>query len=234
MQRNSRWLVGPVALSMMLGATGIASAQERPPERPTARPERPILSVPKPAEPGARAPAPVPPSQAYRCAGPVSKVVDLAFEGVKTTTAVFGTSPGGGEGKEYDPIPIFTFTLALKAQTCLNAFLTAAVGGKPTYGFPSPLTFFQVTLTRIATGALPKHMIGHYETPYGIASPGTFIEGEREIEMFSANFFQPVGSGAHAVPAGNYRLDVWWAGAPWFAGPGGAIGTAFVLKLLTH
>ena len=87
---------------------------------------------------------------------------------------------------------------------------------------------FQVTLTP-ATGAAPQHMFGHYETPYGTYGPAVAIEAERDVDQFSANFFQSVGFLQGDVPPGTYRVDVWWAGGP--VGGGGAIGGAFVLKL---
>jgi hypothetical protein len=93
----------------------------------------------------------------------------------------------------------------------------------------SNLTLFQVTLSRMPNGP-PRHVVGHYETPYGIPSPAVALEAERDVDMFAANFFQRVGSGPHEGPPGTYRVDVWWAGAPPGA-PGGAIGAAFVLKL---
>jgi len=92
-------------------------------------------------------------------------------------------------------------------------------------------TLFQVTLTFLpATNpplAGPRHMVGHFETPYGRPSPAVALEAERDVDMYASNFFQKVGTGPHEVKPGTYRVDVWWAGA----GPGGAIGAAFVLKL---
>ena len=62
------------------------------------------------------------------------------------------TSPGGGEGRQYDPIPVLTTTITLMQGTCLNAHLSANVGSRQTYNnyVPpiSPMTMFQVTLTR--------------------------------------------------------------------------------------
>jgi len=64
------------------------------------------------------------------------------------------------------------------------------------------------------------------------ASPAVALEAERDVDMYASNFFQRVGTGPHEVPPGAYRLDVWWAGGPWFSPPpGGAIAMAFVLKL---
>jgi hypothetical protein len=120
--------------------------------------------------------------------------------------------------------------VTLTNGTCLNAHFSAQVGSKQSYGGVSRATMFQVSLTRLPSGPT-QHMVGHYHMPYGVASPGIWAEPERDVETISANFFQPIGLGPHAVPGGNYRVDVFWAGAPWFEGPGGAIGAAFVLKL---
>ena len=163
------------------------------------------------------------------CRGPIAKVIDVAYEGLKSTPAVFGANPGGGEGGQFDKIPVLTTRVSLTNGTCLDAHLSAIVGSKQTYGFPSSLTLFQVTLTPANGG--PRHMVGHYHTPYGIASPAVALEAERDVDMFASNFFQRVGSGKHEVPPGVYKVDVWWAGAPPGASPGGALGAAFVLKL---
>jgi hypothetical protein len=87
---------------------------------------------------------------------------------------------------------------------------------------------FQVTLTPAAGGA-PQHMVGHYETPYGLYGPAVAIEAERDVDTFGSNFFQRIGYQYGDVPPGTYRVDVWWSGGP--VGGGGAIGAAFVLKL---
>jgi hypothetical protein len=59
-------------------------------------------------------------------------------------------------------------TVALVQGTCLNAHFSAMVGSRQTYGTGvASLTMFQVTLTPAAGGA-PQHMVGHYETPYGV------------------------------------------------------------------
>jgi hypothetical protein len=227
-KRRGIWFASVAAWTVLLGGAIGANAQDRAPERP---PERPGFLVPRPGE-AAPAPspgAPVPPPTLLRCKGPISSVLDLAFEGLKTTTAVFGANPGGGEGGQYDKTPVLSTTVSLAKGTCLNAHLSANLGSKQTYGV-SRATLFQVSVTRLPGGPT-RHMIGHYETPYGISSPGVFAEVERDVETFAANFFQTVGSGPHDVAPGNYRVDVWWAGSPWFEGPGGAIGAAFVLKL---
>lgn len=226
MRGNTRaiWFASLAASTVLLSATNGANAQDRPAERPG-------FVVPRPGEAAPAQPLAVPPPPAalLRCKGPISNVFDLAFEGLKTTTAVFGANPGGGEGGQYDKTPVLSTTVSLAKGTCLNAHLSANLGSKQTYGV-SRATLFQVSLTRTPTGPM-RHMIGHYETPFGIPSPGVFAEVERDVETFAANFFQTVGTGPHDVPAGNYRVDVWWAGAPWFEGAGGAIGAAFVLKL---
>ena len=208
-------LAGLAGLACLLAAVDGTSAQER------------SFMV----EPKGEAPAGVAPPQPalYGCAGPITKVMDLGYEGVKTTKAVYGTNPGGGEGGQFDKTPILTTKVQLAANSCLDAHLSAIVGSKQTYG-PSALTLFQVTLTK--PGAGPKAIFGHYKTPYGHTppSPAVALEAERDVDMFAANFFQRVGTGPNDVPPGAYVLDVWWAGAPPNA-PGGAIGAAFVLKL---
>jgi len=131
------------------------------------------------------------------CRGPITQVIDTAYEDVKFTSAVYGTSPGGGEGGQFDKAPVLTTKVTLANGVCLDAHLSAIVGSKQTYGFVSPMTFFQVTLTRLTPpiGA-PRHMVGHYETPYGLtpASPAVALEAERDVDMYASNFFQRVGS----------------------------------------
>jgi hypothetical protein len=214
-QRYVIWLAGLAGLLGLLSAVDGTNAQERP------------FIV----EPKGDAPALAPPAL-LGCNGPISRVMDLAFEGVKTTPAIYGTNPGGGEGGQFDKTPIFSTPVKLPQGNCLNAHLSAIVGSKQTYG-RSPITVFQVTLTGIAPAGPPRHMVGHYHTPWGHAppSPAVALEAERDVDMFAANFFQRVGTGPHDVPPGAYRVDVWWAGGPSWVTPGGAIGSAFVLKL---
>ena len=162
------------------------------------------------------------------CMGSVRDILDAADEAVHTTSAIFGTGPGGGEGGQFDPTPVLSIgNVTLEEGECLNAHLSAIVGSRQTYGV-APLTLFQVTLTPAEGG--PRHMVGHYETPYGIPSPAVALEAERDVDMLAATFFQRVGSGVHEVPAGVYTVNVWWVGAPSTV-PGGAIGAAFALKL---
>ena len=158
------------------------------------------------------------------CRGAVTLVQDVGFEGVKTTAHNWSNATGGGESKRYDPTPVLSTKVDLR-DGCLNAHLSALVGSAQTYG-TSPITMFQVTLTG-PPGI--RHMYGHYETPYGSYGPAVAIEAERDVDQFSANFFQRIGTGPHDVPPGIYQVDVWWSGGP--AAPGGAIGAAFVLKL---
>ena len=161
------------------------------------------------------------------CRGPIALVTDVGFEGLKTTSANYGASPGGGEGGRFDKTPVLSTRVELR-EGCLNAHFSALVGSRQTYGV-SAITMFQVTLTPSGSG--PQHMYGHYETPYGIPSPAVAIEAERDVDQFAANFFQRLGKDKANgdVPPGVYRVDVWWAGGP--VGGGGAIGAAFVLKL---
>ena len=165
---------------------------------------------------------------ALTCQGKIRRTTDVADEVVHATPAIFGTGPGGGEGGQFDPTPVLSINdVSLQEGECLNAHLSVIIGSAQTYGV-APLTLFQVTLT--PQGGVPQHMVGHYETPYGIPSPAIAIEAEQDVDMLAANFFQKVGLDAHEVPPGIYTVNVWWAGAP-PAVPGGGIGAAFVLKL---
>jgi hypothetical protein len=157
-------------------------------------------------------------------------VVDVAYEDVKVTSALYGSTPGGGEGKQFDPTPILSTKVTLARGTCLNAFFTAMIGSGQLYG-RSRMALFQVTVTGASGG--PKATQGHYQTPFGVQSPAVAIESERDVDMIAANSFQKVGTGPREVPPGNYQVDVWWAGAPPGSGaPTGVIGAAFVLKLI--
>lgn len=93
----------------------------------------------------------------YSCSGPISQVTDVADENWRSTSAVFGTTPGGGEGKQYDPKPLLTTKIKAGNGTCLNGHLSAIVGNGKIYGV-SRLAMFQVTLTP-ANGS-PRHMVG--------------------------------------------------------------------------
>ena len=247
--RSPLWLAGLAGLMGFLGVASASYAQAptpAPAQPPAASPapaippilERRFLMVPPENAPPGTAPAPVPPPSALlACTGPITRVVDVAFEGVRTTRAHYGSNPGGGEGGQFDPVPVLSTRVNLAAATCLDAHLSAMVGSKQTYG-PSAITVFQVSLTRPGFG--PQHMVGHFHTPWGVLpqSPGVALEAERDVDMFSANFFQRVGQpqgplGPHEVRPGLYNVDVFWAGGPPPPTPPqhGAIGAAFVLKL---
>lgn len=171
-------------------------------------------------------------SNTLSCSGTNGHAIDIAYEGLQATGAQFGASPGGGEGGQFDPRPLLSTKVKLAKGACLNAHFSATATYGPLYFNRAPMTLFQVTLTP-AGGGNPRHMVGHYETPYGIASPAVPIQAESDAEMISANFFQKVGTGTHELPPGTYRVDLWWAGAPPPAPgvPTGAIGADFVLKL---
>jgi hypothetical protein len=219
-------VLGPLALLVSVGTTGVR-AQEAPafPKEAVEAAKR-AAAQPAPKAPTTAQAAAVP--AVLACRGPISNVQDVGFEGLRFTPAVYGTNPGGGEGGQFDKTPVLSAKVTLADGVCLNAHVSAIVGSAQAYGV-SRLTLFQVTLTRLApTAAGPRHMVGHYETPYGKPSPAVALEPERDVDMYASNFFQRVGRGAHEVPPGTYQVDVWWAGGP---NPGGAIGAGFVLKL---
>ena len=173
---------------------------------------------------GVKAPAAFSHQGVQGCRGAITLVQDLGDETWKTTAANFNAPAGGGEGGRFDKAPLLTTKVSLKSG-CLNAHFTAIVGGK-IYG-SAPTTVFQVTLT--PANGTPRHMVGHYETPYGHPAPAIGIGAESDVDMVAGNFFQRVGSGPGDVPPGTYVVNVWWAGAG--ATSGGAAGAAFVLKL---
>ncbi len=173
----------------------------------------------------ARAAAPEPAE--LGCTGPVSRVLDVAFEGLKFTPANYFALPGGGEGGGFDKTPVLSAKVKLVEGTCLNAHFSAIVGGEQTYGV-APLALFQVSLTPAVAGGMPRHMVGHYENPYGTPNgPAIAEEAERDVDMIAGNFFQKVGTGPHELPPGDYYVDVWWSGNS----PNGALAMDFVLKL---
>jgi hypothetical protein len=159
------------------------------------------------------------------CRGPITRVEDAGDETWKTTPANFNVPAGGGEGGRFDKTPVLSTKITVQAGGCVDAHFSAIVGGR-VYG-SAPTTVFQVTL-RPSGGGAPRHMVGHYETPYGQNAPAIGIGAENDVDMVSANFFQRIGSNPGDLPPGSYVVDVWWAGA---GGPGGAAGAAFVLKL---
>lgn len=158
------------------------------------------------------------------CRGAIARVQDVGDETWKTTAANFNVPAGGGEGGRFDKTPVLSTKVSLQAG-CIDAHFSAIVGGR-IYG-SAPTTVFQVTLT--PAGGAPRHMVGHYETPYGQNAPAIGIGAENDVDMVSANFFQRIGTAPGDVPPGTYFVDVWWAGAG--APTGGATGAAFVLKL---
>jgi hypothetical protein len=175
----------------------------------------------------APAPIPVPAPEVLECNGPVSQVRDVAFEGLKFTPANYFALPGGGEGGGFDKTPVLSTKVRLVEGVCLNAHFSAIVGGEQTYGV-APLALFQVSLTPAGGIGGPRHMVGHYENPYGGTNgPAIAEEAERDVDMIAGNFFQRVGTGPHELPPGDYYVDVWWSGN----GPGGALAMDFVLKL---
>jgi|GEM_PF-1354696 len=188
-----------------------------------------MLSEPKSAAQARMSAAGHNPAIAYRCNGRVSQKTDVAFEGVKRTAANWSNpGNGGGETGRFDKTPVLTTRVVLRAG-CLNAHLSAMVGSRRTYGPAiSAITMFQVTLTPPGA-ANHRHMIGHFDRPYGIYGPAVALEAENDVDMYASNFFQPIGAGPTNVPPGVYTVDVWWAGGP--IGNGGAIGAAFVLSL---
>jgi len=219
-QRLLLQLVGLIAFALLPGMASV-NAQERQTFSKEDI-ERAKKAADQPTTQQAHAPQPAP--SKLGCRGPITQVLDAADENVRFTAANYFTNPGGGEGAGFDKTPLLTTKVQLAAGTCMDAHLSAIVGSKQTYGV-APLAMFQVTLT--PSGGGPRHIVGHYHTPFGRPSPAVALEAERDVDMLGSNFFQRVGSAPHDVPPGVYRVDVWWSGA----GPGGAIGAAFVLKL---
>jgi hypothetical protein len=212
MKHNTRVIsfISLVALIVLLSTANVANAQDTPFLK-----EDTTKNAPHPPQP-------------QRCVGPISSVVDVGFEGIRTTAFNWANPIGGGESGRFDPVPLLSTSVNLTAGTCLNAHLSAMVGSRQTYGAGiSSITMFQVTLT--PQGGLPQHMYGHFETPYGIYGPAVALEAERDVDMLGSNFFQRVGFAPGDVPPGVYRVDVWWSGGP--ATGGGAIGADFILKL---
>jgi hypothetical protein len=219
--RHAIWFGGLVALTFLLSAgNGVNAQQDQP-----AFSKEAVERAKREYERTGGAPQAAAPDAPIHCRGPINQVIDVADERLRFTSANYFAGPGGGEGGRFDKNPVLSTRVVLSGG-CLDAHLSAIVGGRQAYGVAA-LTMFQVTLTRVNPPAGPRHMVGHFETPFGAASPAIALEAERDVDMLGANFFQPIGGGPHALPPGTYRVDVWWAGA----GPGGAIGAAFVLKL---
>lgn len=159
-----------------------------------------------------------------QCFGSISWVTSIAIEGLKSTPANISSPQGGGEGGRFDKNPLMSTTLRLEKGTCLDAHFSAMLFSSQAVAGVAPMTYFQVSLSRLENTLVPHHMVGHI--PFG--APFVPFEADRSFEMYASNFFQKVGNGPHEVPPGSYRVDVWWAGA---GGPGGTLGAAFVLQL---
>ena len=219
--------LGITALAVLLGAaSGVLAQTPQPNFFGTTSPQDPTTKVAHPAA-------------VLTCRGTsVKSIGDVAFEGFLFTPTAFAfPGAGGGEGGCFAAAPVLTTTVTIpQGFTCLNAHFSAIVGSRQTYGPAlNNLAIFQVTLTPAGAVAPRQHMIGHYETPYGLPCPAIGIEAERDVDTFGANFFQrfavPPGQPGD-LPPGVYRVDVWWAGGPPPPfGAGGAFAGAFVLKL---
>ncbi len=211
---------GSIALACALAAGGAEGAPAK----------RGFLSQPltlkgaKPPKAGFKAE-----EQVFRCEGAVSQVIDIGDESLRTTKAVFGTSPGGGIGGQFDPNPLLDFFVDIPPGACLDAHFSGLIGSGALYG-GSPLALFEVTVQAASPVFLPgTALIGHFLTPFGIPSPAVGLEAERDIDEIGANFFIRAGDGPREIKPGKNRVIVWWAGGP--APNGGAVGSAFVLKL---
>ena len=221
MKRNNRVLFASSFFALII-LTGMAVLLGTPEKANTQ--QRPFLSLDQ--APTTQVAHPT--NEPRNCRGPITRVMDVAYEGVKTTAHNWSSATGGGESGRFDKTPVLTTRVTLTQGSCLDAHLSAMVGSKQSYSSSSSITMFQVTLTPVAGGA-PQHMVGHYETPYGIYGPAVALEAERDVDMLASNFFQRVGGAKGDVPPGTYNVDVWWSGGP--VGGGGAIGADFVLKL---
>ena len=216
-------LISVIGLAVLLCATSGVNAQT---------PEPNFFGRVTPQDTGAKV---AHPAVVLTCKGAsIKSIADVAFEGFRFTPVAFALGAGGGEGGCFDPTPVLTTTVTIPTGfTCLNAHFSAIVGSRQTYGPAlNNLAIFQVTLTPLG-GVARQHMIGHYETPYGLPCPAIGIEAERDVDTFGSNFFQRIGTTQQGdLPPGNYKVDVWWAGGPPPPfGNGGAFAGAFVLKL---
>jgi hypothetical protein len=219
-------LISMIALAVLLGAASGVLAQT---------PEPNFFGRVTPQDPTAKV---AHPAVVLNCKGSTVKAItDVAFEGFLFTPTAFAPGSGGGEGGCFAPTPVLSTTVTIPTGfTCLNAHFSAILGSQQTYGPAlNRLGIFQVTLTRLVVPPTPpQHMIGHYETPYGLPCPAIGIEAERDVDTFGANFFQRFGTTTQPgdLPPGNYRVDVWWAGGPPPPfGAGGVFAGALVLKL---
>lgn len=178
----------------------------------------------KPGKPGLRDN-----EQVYHCEGAVSQVIDIADESWRTTKAVYGSTPGGGVGGQFDPNPLLDVMVDIPPGACLDAHFSAIVGST-LYG-ASPLALFEVTVQPSSPVFAPgTPLIGHFATPYGIPSPAIGTQSEQDVDQVGANFFIHAGDGPREIMPGPSRVIVWWAGGP-PGSTGGAAGSAFVLKL---
>src|SRR5882757_4413918 len=162
--KNAFSLIGLIGLIILLGAAHTVVAQDRETfskddiEKAKAEYKNNAQkSGPEAAAmPGTRG--------VFGCIGPITRVIDIGYEGVKVTSANYFANPGGGEGGGFDKTPILSTTVQLGKETCLDAHFSAMVGSKQSYGV-APITMFQVTLTPVGGGPT-IHMFGHFERPY--------------------------------------------------------------------
>src|SRR5438132_1128774 len=155
--KQSRYAIRFITLVVFIGLLSTASwvnAQERQ-TFPKEEVERAKKEEQETAKTAPQAPMPA----VLGCRGPITQVIDVAFEGVKFTSANYFANPGGGEGGGFDKTPVLSTKVSLAQGVCMDAHVSAIVGSRLTYGV-APLTLFQVTVTP-ATGGPPRHIVGH-------------------------------------------------------------------------
>src|SRR6266436_6200635 len=139
--RHVLWLITLVAFTVLLSTSNGVNAQERQtfPKEEVERAKKEDQAQAKNAAPQAAMPA------VLGCRGLITQVMDVAFEGVKFTSANYFTPTGGGQGGGFDKTPVLSTKVTLAQGVCLDAHLRAIVGSKQTY-VVAPLTLFQATL----------------------------------------------------------------------------------------
>jgi hypothetical protein len=102
--RHAIWFISLVALTVLLSTCNGVNAQERQtfPKEEVERTRKEEGEQAKTAAPQAAMPA------VLGCRGPITQVMDVAFEGLKFTSDNYFAGQGGGEGGGFDKNPVLS------------------------------------------------------------------------------------------------------------------------------
>ena len=187
-------------------ATGDAQLKRSEPPGRTAFTKEQVEAAKKAAETAAKTTRQENEPKVLGCTGRISQVIDVGDESLRFTSAVFGTSPGGGEGAQFDKTPVLSTKVELREGACPECSSQRHRGKRAGLRNVKLNPFPGHPHADFRCGGGPRHMVGHFEPPFGGSSPAVALEAERDVDMYASNFFQKVGKGPHEVPPDHTRL----------------------------